>query len=101
MKKLERMDGKLFGSLQPNEMSKMSSLLGGYYTTQTTNAQGADTMHHYETWSATNGDSGANKDGLHDDSTKVTQNAQSYYRPDGSEIDFAAFTITEDHPDNV
>lgn len=37
MKKLEKMDGKLFESLKPNEMSNLGALVGGdYYVTRGT-----------------------------------------------------------------
>jgi hypothetical protein len=51
MKKLERMDGKLFESLKENEMSQIGQLVGGYWTTQTNG--GKDTTYHYESTSNT------------------------------------------------
>jgi hypothetical protein len=71
MKKLERLDGKLFEALQKNEMTKMSHLIGGYETEQTLN--GGDTRYLYKSWGNTRDGNGVHKDNERTDDEKVVQ----------------------------
>ena len=93
MKKLERMDGKLFESLKENELSKLSHLTGGYETIQTQN--GGDTKYLYMTWSNTRDQNGVHKDNEHVDSEKIVQTNGGSGQPSFGVLVTESITLTE------
>ena len=88
MKKLEKMDGKLFESLKPNEMSNLASFVGGRDTQATDN--GKDFFYVYQTWELANGQ----PVNIREDSRSATYYYEGYTLPD-PEIDYDGYTYTE------
>lgn len=66
MKKLEKMDGKLFESLKPNEMSNLCAMVGGRYDQATLNGKDFYTV--FETFGNTWENGASTKDNLREDS---------------------------------